>query len=55
MNRYIQEHKEVRFPTLIQGWRMERVFKPVAIENSRIQERERGMVFDRVISLSRPS
>lgn len=55
MNRYIQEHKEVRFLTLAQRWRMGRVFIPVKMENSKTQERERGRLFGGTISLGRPN
>lgn len=50
MNRYIQEHKEVRFYS--SPWE---VFKPIKMEKLKIQERGMGRIFDGVISLSRPS
>lgn len=54
MNRYIQEHKEVRFFTLVHGLSMGKVFKPIKMEKLKIQERGVGRIFDGVISLSRP-
>lgn len=36
MNRYIQEHKEVRFLILAHGWRMGKVFK--CIKNGKLKD-----------------